>query len=90
MSQALQWGADVIAQANKLQQALEALRVLRQRLLDESGLSAAYISAAGHRADLVQADLDNVIGSAGAVQALLVPFDTGGPPTNRTLIEKLL
>lgn len=89
MSDALKWGTDVIAQTEKLSEALEALRVLRQRLLDESGLSASYISASGHRTDLVQADIDNVIGNAGAIQALLVPYDSGSP-TNRSLIEKLL
>jgi hypothetical protein len=89
MAQALQYGSDVIAQVQKLYEALEALRDLRQRILDDSTLSASYISASGHRTDLVQADIDAVIGSAGAVQALLVPYDSGSP-TNRSLFEKLL
>lgn len=89
MADALKWGTDVIATMEKLQEALEAGRVLRQRLIDDSTLSAQYISASGHRTDLVQTDIDNVIGSAGALQALLVPYDSGSP-TNRSLIEKLL
>jgi hypothetical protein len=86
MTDVRQFGSDYLAGMKALINAIEAMRVMRERTVSDTGLFAAYLASPGARTDLQLIDLQNA--DAALVQ-LLFTFDSGAP-TNKSELFKLL
>src|SRR5258707_8968233 len=80
MTNVIQFGSDYLAGVRALVNAIEAMRVMRERTVSDTGLFAAYLASPGARTDLQLIDLQN---ADSALVQLLFTFDSGAP-TNKS------
>lgn len=88
MTDSVTFSRTFISQINATINALEALRVMRDRLVQESTLSQTSADAmnASGRPDLSKTDFDN---ASSAIQQIMFTFDSGAP-TQKSYLYKML
>ena len=86
MTQALTFGQSYISAVTSLINTLDNLRLLQDRIAQDSNLLQQYVGSAGARADL---DLTTLNNAASAVTQILFTFDSGAP-TQKSYLFKLL
>ncbi len=86
MTDVRQFGADYLAGVKNLIDAIEAMRVMRERTVSDPGLFAAYLASPGARTDLQLMDFQN---ADSALVQILFTFDSGAP-TQKSELFKLL
>ncbi len=86
MTDVRQFGTDYLAGVKSLIDSLENLRVLQDRVTQDSTLFAAYLASPGARTDLQLIDLQ---AASSAIVQLLFAFDSGSP-TQKSELFKLL
>ena len=86
MTDVRQFGADYLTGVKNMINAIEAMRVMRERTVSDPTLFASYLASPGARTDLQLIDLQNA--DAALVQVLFT-FDSGAP-TNKSELFKLL
>lgn len=79
---------DLFAQNEKVIEAMEALRTIKDRLTQDSGLTAAYFAgpANGHRTDINAAD---ITAWTTATTQLMQAYDNGAPPQKAAMFKLL-
>ncbi len=86
MAQALEFGNDYFAQVAALIDSIENLRVLNDRIAQDSGLIAAYFADPNSRTDI---DATAVSAAKDAVIQMLFTFDSGSPTQKAALFNLL-
>lgn len=88
MTDAVSFSRNFIAQTNTCINALEDLRLMRDRMVQEPALSQSAADAMNNagRQDLAKVDFDN---ASGAIEQILFAFDSGAP-TQKSYLYKML
>ena len=86
MTDVKQFGTDYINGVKFLIGAIETMRVLQERVSQDSTLFTGYLASTGARTDIVAADFN---AASSAVTQLLFTFDSGAP-TQKSSLFKLL